>query len=352
MEIAPILQTFIQKKNLSLHQAEGVFQDIMDGKLSPAQISAIVMGLAVKGETAQELEALVRVMRRKCERITSKSSDTLFQEIAPSQDFLDTCGTGGTVFKTFNISTCVALLLAASGIKVAKHGNRSATGLCGSADVWEALGFRIDPPESIIHECMRSYNISFLFAPLYHTAMRSAALVRKEIAIKTIFNLAGPLTNPFSAAYQLLGVYDSSLTEIVARVLARVGTKRAYVVWSGVVGDEIGLSGPTKITEVKNSKIRTFYLKPADFGLRRLKLTQALAGGDPAYNARIIQEVLSGSVGPRTDVVLANASAAYMLLGKVRNFREGVRLGRFYLESGKAFAHFKKLQEFFRTNHA
>jgi anthranilate phosphoribosyltransferase len=262
---------------------------------------------------------------------------------------LDTCGTGGKPTKTFNISTCVAFVVACAGIKVAKHGNRSFSGVCGSADVLEALGIDLNVEPKIVEKAVKKIGIGFLYAPLYHPAMRNVASVRKEIGIRTIFNIVGPLTNPARASHQVLGVYEKNLTEKIAHVLRNLGTKRAFVVWGKDVYDEVSITGQTKITELKNKRIKTFYVRPKDFGLKLSKLTQ-IRGGGVKENVLSFLSVLKGEPSAKLDAVLINASVCFVLTNKADNFKEGIDLARNHIVSGKALKKLQELKEFLREH--
>jgi len=264
---------------------------------------------------------------------------------------VDTCGTGGDASNTFNISTATAFVVAGAGIPVAKHGNRSVSSLCGSADVIEALGVSIElPPEQVGH-CIDKVGIGFLYAPLFHKAMKYVMTARREIRIRTVFNILGPLTNPAGASAQVMGVYQEGLTEVLARVLNELGSRRAFVV-HGLDGlDEISASGESKVSEVRGGHVHTYRVSPEDFGLRRSRLSD-LQGGNAAENAQIIRRLLNGEEGPKRDVVLMNASLAIAAGGKANDFHEGVKMAAQSIDSGAAMEKLRRLVEFSRRHSA
>ena len=338
--IKRVIAKLTARQDLPASEARKVFGLIMEGKLTPAQSAALLMALKLKPEARSEMLGLARVMRQKSLKLTVRSR--------PSEIVLDTCGTGGKKIKTFNISTAAAFVVAASGIKVAKHGNRSFSGVCGSADVLEALGFDLDVSPRVVGKAVKKTGVGFLYAPLYHSAMRNVASVRREIGVRTIFNIVGPLTNPARASHQLMGVYSPELTEKIAGVLKDLGTKRAFVVWSKDLGDEISLIGRTKVTELKNKRIRTFYLTPKSFGLKKGSLSQIRAKSIRG-NAKAVVSVLKGAPSAKLDVVLANASACLVLAGKAKTFKQGVRLARETIASGAALKKLEELKQFLET---
>ncbi|MBN2119767.1 MAG: anthranilate phosphoribosyltransferase [Candidatus Omnitrophica bacterium] len=337
--IREAINKLCQGEKLSYLQAKQVFLEIMEGKATPAQAAAFLVGLRIKTETTDEMRALAEIMREKSLKLNVAEKGSIV---------LDTCGTGGKPVKTFNISTCTAFVIASKGIKVAKHGNRSFSGVCGSADVIEGLGIDLSLEPKVVEEAVKEVGIGFLYAPLYHSAMRNVAAVRKEIGIRTIFNIVGPLTNPAGATHQVLGVYSKDLTEKVAKVLRDLKTKRAFVVWGEDTYDEISISAKTKITEVKNKKIRTFYVSPRDFGLSRRSFSQ-IKGGRVEDNVNSVLGVLSAKPSARLDVVLANASACFVLAGLAKNFKQGVEVAREQIESGAALKKLQELKEFLNS---
>jgi anthranilate phosphoribosyltransferase len=320
---------------------------IMTGGATDAQIASFLTGLRMKCETVEELIGFARVIREKATPVRSRSNVAAAFSGTEREMLVDTCGTGGDAAGTFNISTATAFVVAGAGIRVAKHGNRSVSGICGSADVVEALGIRIDLPPDAVARCIDEVGIGFLYAPLLHSAMRYVMLARREMKIRTVFNLLGPLCNPAGANAQVLGVYSEKLTDMMAQVLCELGARRALVV-HGLDGlDEITISGETKICEVRDGVVRTYYVVPEDFGLERAPIDH-IQGGDAACNARIIREVLSGSSGVRRDVVLLNAAAGLVAGGRASSLREGIACARDSIDSGSAHSCLEKLVELSR----
>ncbi|MFH1837097.1 MAG: anthranilate phosphoribosyltransferase [Candidatus Omnitrophota bacterium] len=333
MKIQEAIKIVVAKKNLTEAETQSVFNEIMSGQTTSAQIGAFITALRMKGETVDEITGAARVMRMKAAKIKTGSS---------SSGLIDTCGTGGTGSKTFNISTTVAFILAASGVKVAKHGNRAISSSCGSADVLEELGVKIDVPAKVTARCIDRIGVGFLFAPVFHGAMRYASPVRREIGIRTIFNILGPLCNPLKSGRQIIGVYDAKLTGTIANVLKKLGSKRAYVVHGQGPLDEVTISGRTKVSELKNDRVRTFYVSPATFGMRKAAISD-IRGGTAKKNAKIIRDILSGKRGPKRDVVLINASLALMAAGKAKDPIEGVKIAMKAIDSGEALGKLEKL---------
>jgi anthranilate phosphoribosyltransferase len=314
----------------------------MSGKATDAQIAAFLTALRMKCETVEELIGFAGVMRAKAAPIRPKCVVEAALSGTEREMLVDTCGTGGDAAGTFNISTATAFVVAGAGVQVAKHGNRSVSGLVGSADVVEALGIRIDLAPESVARCIDEAGIGFLYAPLLHSAMRYVMLARREMKIRTVFNLLGPLCNPAAANAQVLGVYNEKLTDMMARVLCELGARRALVV-HGLDGlDEITISGETKISEVRDGDVRTYYVSPEDFGLERAPI-EAIQGGDARRNAEIIREVLSDGGGVKKDVVLLNAAAGLVAGGKARSLREAMEAARESIRSGAALARLNKL---------
>ena len=304
-------------------------EEVMEGKATSAQIAALITALGMKGETIEEVTGAARIMRQKATRIDARSAI-----------IVDTCGTGGDGMNTFNISTTTAFVVAAAGITVAKHGNRAVSSGCGSADVLEALGVNISPGPEIVEECIQQIRIGFLFAPRLHGAMKYALGPRREIGVRTIFNMLGPLTNPAGATSQLLGVYDRRLTEMFADVLKNLGTKRAFVVHGFDGLDEATVAGETRVSELKKGRITTYNINPIDiFG--ETYRGEELIGGDASINAQITKDVLAGKDGACRKVVLLNAALAIMAGEKAENIREGIAIAEEYIDNGAAI---KKLQ--------
>jgi len=317
--------------DLTVEEASGAMETIMDGGAQPSQIAGFLVGLAMKGERPDEIVGLARTMRGRATKL-SRSFAPVF----------DTCGTGGDGAHTFNVSTVAALVLAASGVRVAKHGNRSASSRCGSADLLEELGVNVTAPPPIVERCLDEVGIAFLFAQIFHPSMRHAAQTRKELGVRTAFNLLGPLTNPAGASRQLVGVPRPELTELVARSLAHLGAERAWVVHGADGLDEISTTGYTKVSECRDGAVNTFYLHPADVGLAKSG-PETLRGGDAADNAAIARSILAGQPGPRRDITLLNAGASLLIAGTVATIPEGLALAADAIDSGRAAAVLQKL---------
>jgi anthranilate phosphoribosyltransferase len=324
------LALLAEKKNLPREQAVRAFQIIMNGGATPAQMAAFLMGLRIKGETVDELVAGAEVLRVKALAIQ-----------APA-DCIDTCGTGGDSRGTYNISTTVALVLAACGLPVAKHGNRSVTSRCGSADVLAELGVKIDAPVAVLERCLRECSIAFLMAPQFHPAMRHVAPVRQELGLRTVFNLLGPLANPARPAFQLVGVFAAQWLEPVAQALAALGVQRAWVVHGSDGQDELSLSGESQVVALEHGALRRFTLTAADAGLSPAPL-EALRGGDAAENAAALRQALSGMESTYRDAVLLNAAAALVIAGRAPTLSDGVAQAREAIDSGRAYATLQKL---------
>jgi anthranilate phosphoribosyltransferase len=324
----------VDGEDLAEEEMQEVMNEIMTGGATPAQIASFITALRVKGETVDEITGAARVMREKAVRIVAKDSMVV-----------DTCGTGGDMAQTFNVSTTAAFVVAGTGLMVAKHGNRSVSSACGSADVLQALGVNIDLKPAEVERCLNEIGIGFLFAPLFHEAMKYAVGPRKEIGIRTIFNILGPLTNPASARAQVLGVYTHSLTETMAKVLMKLGASHCFVVHGSDGLDEITITTTTKVSEGKNGKVRTYTVKPSDFGLKKAKKVDLL-GGDAATNAKITMAILSGENGPKRDIVLLNAAAAIVAGGKAKTLKEGVRLAAESIDSGAAVNKLEAMKRF------
>ncbi len=316
-----------------------VMNQIMGGEATPAQVGAFITALRMKGETIEEITGAARVMRDHATPIrVGKALDIDREEINLDREtVLDTCGTGGSGTKSFNISTTVAFVVSACGAKVAKHGNRSISSACGSADVLEALGVNLNVTPEQVESCINEVGVGFLFAPALHGAMKHAIGPRREIGIRTIFNILGPLTNPAGADRQVLGVYDEKLVEVLAKVLVKLGCQRGFVVHGQDGMDEITLTGPTRIAEINEGKVTLSTIEPEDFGLRRCLLTD-LQGGDAEENAAIVKDVLAGAEGPKRDVVLLNAAYALIAAGIVESVDAGLQKARNIIDEGLAKA--------------
>jgi anthranilate phosphoribosyltransferase len=310
--------------HLTREEAKAAMNVIMDGEATPAQIGSLITALRMKGETADEIGGFAETMRGKANAVRSERSN-----------LLDTCGTGGDGADTFNISTTAAIVAAGGGIRVAKHGNRAMSSKSGSADVLEALGVHIGLSAEEASDCLERIGICFMFAQSHHPSMKFAAVPRKEIGIRTVFNLLGPLTNPAGADRQLLGIFDRNRTELIAEVLASLGIKRGLVVASYDGLDEISISAATKVTELKDGEIDTFDINPDDLGLRAYPMSDVV-GGDAKTNAEIIRSVLGGATGACRDIILANAGACFYVTGRCSTLQEGVKLAGAVIDSGKA----------------
>jgi anthranilate phosphoribosyltransferase len=310
-------------RDLSAEQSAEVLREVMEGRSSPAETAGLLVGLRAKGETVEEIVGLARTMRALSARVE-----------VDDDDLLDTAGTGGGAL-TFNVSTTAALVAAGAGCKVAKHGNRSATSKCGSADVLEALGARIDLDPASVADCIRELGFGFMFAPAHHQAMRHVVPVRKELGVRTIFNFLGPLTNPAGATRQVIGVSDPRYLDVLAAALAQLGVRRALVVSSTDGLDEISVSAATSVVELNEGEIDSFELEPEALGLDRASLDD-LTAGTPDHNASVVRHVLSGGQGAERSLTLANAGAAIYVGGRASSISEGVRLAAESIDSGAA----------------
>jgi anthranilate phosphoribosyltransferase len=320
----PLLEKLHRREDLTESEASAAMAEIMDGRAQPSQIAALLVALAMKGERPSEIVGFARTMR-----------DRAVKVVSANRPVVDTCGTGGDRAHTFNVSTIAALVVAACGLTVAKHGNRSVSSRCGSADVFESLGVKIDISPERVQQTLCDAGIAFLFAPTFHPSMKHAAATRRELGIRTAFNLLGPLTNPAGASRQLVGVPRPELTELVARALALLGSERAWVVHGADGLDEISTTGYTKVSEARNGAVRTFYVHPADAGLPK-STADALKGGDPSVNADVARRVLAGQRGPARDIVLFNAAAVLLIADRASDLREGVALAAAALDTGSA----------------
>jgi len=335
--IAEALRALVDRKDLSRIEAAAAMEAIMSGAATNAQIAAFLTALRMKGETVEELIGFAQVMRQKAVKVRTRASEVVGATGTDREMLIDTAGTGGDASGTFNVSTATAFVVAGAGLKVAKHGNRSVSSLCGSADVVETLGINIELSAAKVARCVDEVGIGFLYAPLLHTAMKHVMAARREMGIRTVFNMLGPLTNPAGANAQVIGVYSDALTEPLARALAELGTLRAYVVHGDDGLDEISNTGPSHISEVREGVVRSSTVRPEDFGLPRSSL-QDLRGGDREENAEIVRHVLAAEAGPRRDIVLMNAAAALVVGGKAHDFKEGVAVAAESVDSGAAAA--------------
>jgi anthranilate phosphoribosyltransferase len=308
---------------------------IMSGAATNAQIAAFLIALRMKGETVEELIGFAQVMRQKAVRVRTRGEEVAALTGTDREMLIDTCGTGGDAAGTFNVSTATAFVVAGAGLKVAKHGNRSVSSLCGSADVVETLGINLDLTPAKVARCIDEVGIGFLYAPLLHTAMKHVMAARREMGVRTVFNMLGPLTNPAAANAQVIGVYSAALTEPLARVLAELGTIRAFVVHGADGLDEISNTGESRLSEVREGVVRTVTVRPEDFGVARAAIAD-LQGGDREQNAEIIRAILAGEPGPKRDIVLMNAAAALVAGAKARDLKEGVALAARSMDSGAA----------------
>ncbi len=342
--IKAAISKIVLLQDLSEGEMIEVMNQIMGGEATPAQVGAFITALRMKGETIEEITGAARVMRDHATPIrVGKALDIDREEINLDREtILDTCGTGGSGTKSFNISTTVAFVVAACGVKVAKHGNRSISSACGSADVLEALGVNLNVTPQQVETCINEIGIGFLFAPALHGAMKHAIGPRRELGIRTIFNILGPLTNPAGADRQVLGVYAESLVEVMAKVLAKLGCQRGFVVHGQDGMDEVTLTGPTRVGEICDGAVTLSTIEPEDFGLRRCKLTD-LQGGDAAANAAIVKAVLAGALGPKRDVVLLNAAHALVAAGVAKDVAAGLNRARGVIDEGLAMAKLEAL---------
>ncbi|MDB4867039.1 MAG: trpD [Cohnella sp.] len=332
--IPQALGAIMEGRDLTRGEAFGIMTTIMQGEATPAQIGGIVMALRMKGETVDEITGFAEAMRSFSNRVTTEN-----------YDLLDTCGTGGSGIHKFNISTASAIIAAAAGARVAKHGNRAMSGKAGSADVLEALGVNIQLTAEQAALCLERNGICFMFAQLYHPALMHAGAPRRELGVRTIFNMLGPLANPANADRQLIGLYDRSRTATVASVLARLGLRRAMVVGSHDGLDEISLSAPTQVSELNNGEVTTYDITPEELGFAAVSLRDVL-GGDAVENAAIIRRIFGGERSPYRDMVLANAGACIYVAGRADSIRDGVRVAADTIDSGRAA---DKLQHWIAT---
>lgn len=328
--IKEAIAQLIKREDLTSEVMEQVMEEIMTGEATDAQKASFLTALSMKGETIDEITSAAKVLRSHCERFLN------------DMDVLEIVGTGGDGSNTINISTLSSVVVSAAGIPVAKHGNRAASSKCGTADCLEALGVKIDCAPARSAQILKDINLCFLFAQKYHPAMRFVGAVRKEMGIRTLFNVLGPLANPAGATMQLFGVYSEELVEPLAHVLRNLGVKRAMVVYGRDSMDEISLSAETKVCEFKNDEFKSYVIKPEDLGLTRCN-KEDLIGGTPQENAAIVNDILGGAKGPKTDVVLLNAGAAIYLASDGITLKDGIEKAREIIVSGKAK---KQLKEF------
>jgi len=330
--IREAIALLVSGHSLLADQAAQVMEEIMNGEVTAAQFGAFVTALRLKGETADEIAGLAKTMRAKAVRVVI------------NEPVVDTCGTGGDNSSTFNISTAAAFVAAGAGVRIAKHGNRAMSSQCGSADVLEALGVQIELNAEQVQKCLEKVGIGFIFAPVFHPAMKHAGAPRREIGIRTVFNILGPLTNPAGAKAQVLGVAERSLTEKLACVLQTLGCQHALVVHGEDGLDEITLTGKTQVCELKDNHISSYSIIPEDFGLSKAKL-DSLSGGTVDENAALLRGVLAGAPGPHRDVVLMNAAAAILVGGLVGALQDGIHLAASVIDSGHASKKLDRLIE-------
>ena len=336
------------RQSLTRSEARAAMTEILTGKCSDAQIAAFLVALHMKGETVEEIVGFAEAIRAAATPLHLHGNSVLDASGTERDALVDTCGTGGDASGTFNISTATALVAAGAGVRVAKHGNRSVTSKCGSADVMEALGVKIDLPPERLAACLDQVGIAFLYAPAMHSAMKFVQPVRRELRLRTVFNLLGPLTNPAGATCQVVGVYSDDLVEKLAEALSMLGLRRALVVHGSDGLDEITITGPTRIGEVRDGQVHTFEVTPEEFGLNRATLDD-IAGGDAALNASLIRDVLAGKKSARRDVVLLNAGAALLAAGRADHLRDAVPMAAKAIDSGAALAKLQQLITFTAT---
>jgi anthranilate phosphoribosyltransferase len=331
--IKEMIGRIVEGGDLSFEESKAVMNEIMEGIATEVQIGSFITALRMKGETVDEIAGCVSVMREKATHVDVGNSLVV-----------DTCGTGGDAKSTFNISTCTAFVVAGAGLKVAKHGNKASSSKCGSADVLKLLGVNVDANTKVVEECIQKANIGFLMAPLLHSSMKHAVGPRREIGIKTIFNVLGPLTNPARATRQVIGVYDAKLTDIVAKVLKKLNTEHAFVVYGYDGMDEITTTDKTKVCELKDGKIKSYFITHDSFGIPKAEMNDFIVNS-PEDSVIAINAVLDGAVGPKRDIVLLNASAAIVAGGGADNLKDGVQIAAESIDSGKARASLEKLIE-------
>jgi len=332
-------------QSLSRDEARTVMTEVLTGQCTDAQIAALLVALHMKGETVEEIVGFAEAIRGAATPLELHQTKTLDVSGTGRDALVDTCGTGGDTSGTFNISTATAFVAAGAGVRVAKHGNRNVTSKCGSADVMEALGVNISLPPARVAACLEEVGIAFLFAPWMHSAMKHVQPARRELRLRTVFNLLGPLTNPARATCQVVGVYSADLVEKLAEALSMLGLHRALVVHGSDGLDEITISGPTRIGEVRDGQVHSYEVTPEEFGLQRATL-EDISGGDATLNAELIREVLGGKKSARLDVVLLNAAAALVAAGRADHLRDAVPLAARAIDSGAALGKLEALIKF------
>ena len=324
--IREAIAELVEGRDLSQESAAQVMNEIMKGEATPAQIGAFITALRIKGETVAEITGMAQTMRANSLKV---------QADVPGESLVDTAGTGGDGQNTMNVSTAAAVVAAAAGAKMAKHGNRGASSVCGSADILEASGVKVDLAPDGVKRCIEEIGIGFMFAPIFHPSMRHAAVPRREIGIRTVFNILGPLTNPAGAGAQVLGVADPSYGDKMARVLGRLGTNRATVVYGEDGMDELSITGPTQVWELSNGQVNSYTITPEDAGLKRASLDD-IRGGSLERNLELFRSVLQGASGPVQDVVVLNAAATLVVAGKADDLQGGVSMASEAINSGAA----------------
>ncbi len=332
-----LLERLVRHEDLTTDEAAGVMREVMEGRAPATSLAALLAALVMKGERPAEIVGFARTMREHSVKLSQ-----------PAGEVFDTCGTGGDRSGTFNISSAAAVVVAATGVKVAKHGNRSVSSRCGSADLFEQLGVNVAAAPSVVERTLHDANIAFFFAPTFHPSMKHAAQTRRELGIRTAFNLLGPLTNPAGAKRQIVGVPKPELTELLARALLMLGSDRAWVVHGADGIDEISTTGYTKVSECRAGAVNTFYIHPLDFGIQKASPAELL-GGDAARNAEIVRDVLGGALGAPRDVVLLNAGVGLFVAGHSTSVREGIASAAEAIDTGAAL---KTLGSMARGSHA
>ena len=322
-------------QSLTREDARTVMTEVLSGKCTDAQIAALLVALHMKGETVEEIVGFAEAIRAEAAHLEIARNSTVDVSGTERDALVDTCGTGGDASGTFNISTATALVVAGAGVRVAKHGNRSVSSKCGSADVMEALGVNIDLPLTRLGACLEEIGFAFLFAPAIHSAMKYVQPARRELRLRTVFNLLGPLTNPARASAQVVGVYSADLVEKLAEALSILGLRRALVVHGTDGLDEITITGPTRIAEVRDAQVRSYEITPEEFGLKRAPIEE-IAGGDATANAAIIREILNGKKSAHRDVVLLNAAAALVAAGTTDHLAQALAIGAESIDTGAA----------------
>jgi anthranilate phosphoribosyltransferase len=324
--LTPLIEKLVRHEDLTMDEATDAMREVMVGRVPSAALAALLSALRMKGERPAELVGFARAMREHSVKISR-----------PEGEVCDTCGTGGDRAGTFNISSAAAIVVAACGAKVAKHGNRSVSSRCGSADVFEQLGVNLAASPAVVERALHTGNIAFFFAPTFHPSMKHAGPTRREMGVRTAFNLLGPLTNPAGATRQVVGVPRADLTDLLARSLRLLGSTRAWVVHGADGIDEISTTGHTKVSECRDGSVHTFYIHPSEFGIRKATLAELL-GGDAAENAAIVRRVLEGQTGAPRDAVVLNAGAALFVANRVESVREGINVATVAIDSGAALA--------------